>query len=249
MALAYKTKLGVLVHDDCFNTFETLIKEKVKVDLILADLPYGTTQNNWDSVLPLDLLWKNYWQLCKERTPVVLTAQYPFDKTLGASQIEYLKYEWIWKKNYATGHLNSKSMPMKNHENILVFYKKPPTYNPQFTEGEPYKSVVGADAKTSSNYGVQGAYVIDNPGIRYPRTVLDFDKARGSFHPTQKPLALFEYMIKTYTNPNDVVLDNVLGSGTTAVACERLGRKWIGIEKEAKYIEVIIKRLEAELTP
>jgi site-specific DNA-methyltransferase (adenine-specific) len=249
----YKYPNGVLYHGDCLQVMESLVGAGLKVDLILADLPYGTTQNKWDSVLPLSELWKLYSGktdtkpftnkgLARERTPIVLTAQTPFDKILGVSNIEFLKYEWIWYKNYFTGHLNAKKMPLKDHENVLVFYKKLPTYNPQFTEGEPYYTEATGE-NTSSNYGKQSEYVIDNPGIRYPRTVQKFDKAKGKHHPTQKPLPLFEYLIKTYTNEGDLVIDNVLGSGTTAIACERLNRKWIGIEKEEKYIEVIRNRL------
>jgi site-specific DNA-methyltransferase (adenine-specific) len=211
--------------------------------MILADLPYGTTQNKWDSVLPLDKIWELYEQLIKDKGAIVLTAQTPFDKVLGASNLGLLRYEWIWKKTYHTGHLNAKRMPLKNHENILVFYKHLPTYNPQFTEGEPYKTVVPDDAKTSSNYGKQSGYTIDNKGIRYPRSVVTFDKAKGTFHPTQKPVEMFRYFIRTYTNEREIVLDNVIGSGTTALACELEGRKWIGIEKKEEYIKITNERL------
>jgi site-specific DNA-methyltransferase (adenine-specific) len=239
----YSHNNGILIHGDCLTVMEKLIKLNLKVDMILADLPYGTTQNKWDSVLPLDKIWELYEQLIKDKGAIVLTAQTPFDKVLGASNLGLLRYEWIWKKTYHTGHLNAKRMPLKNHENILVFYKHLPTYNPQFTEGEPYKTVVPDDAKTSSNYGKQSGYTIDNKGIRYPRSVVTFDKAKGTFHPTQKPVEMFRYFIRTYTNEREIVLDNVIGSGTTALACELEGRKWIGIEKKEEYIKITNERL------
>lgn len=243
-----KFEHGYLWDGDCLEVMDLLLCMNFaeSVDLILADLPYGTTQNKWDSIIDLSELWMRYWQLLKPNGAIVLTAQSPFDKILGASMIEYYKYEWIWKKTYHTGHLNSKKMPLKNHENVLVFYKKLPTYNPQMTKGEPYTSKVPEDAKTSSNYGKQSAYEINNTGERYPRSVLTFDKAKGKYHPTQKPVALFEYMIKTYTNPGEWVLDNVMGSGTTAIACENTGRNWLGIEREQKYIDIIIERLQEQ---
>lgn len=241
--MLFKYTNGVLIHGDCLEVMEELIKAEIKVDMILADLPYGTTQNKWDSVIPLDKLWDLYKGIIKEDGAIVLTAQTPFDKVLGASNLEMLKYEWIWKKTYHTGHLNAKKMPLKNHENILVFYKKLPTYNPQFEEGEPYKTKVPDNAKTSSNYGKQSGYTIDNKGIRYPRSVITFDKAKGRYHPTQKPVKLFRYLIRTYTNEGDVVLDNVCGSGTTALASTYEGRKWIAIEKEEKYVNITKERL------
>lgn len=283
----YNNRNGILIHGECLEIMNRLVDEGVLVDMILADLPYGTTQNKWDSTIPLhDFmmaslcgakeravtqrewvnhavnvggttvaeamemwkenhhkgLWYYYSKLIKENGAIVLTAQTPFDKVLGTSNLSMLRYEWIWKKTYITGHLNANRMPLKNHENILVFYKKLPTYNPQFTEGEPYYTK--SDAKnTSSNYGKQSGWVTDNKGTRHPKSVLTFGRAKGKYHPTQKPVELFRYMIRTYTDKNEVVLDNVLGSGTTALACELEGRKWIGIEKEKKYIDIINERL------
>jgi site-specific DNA-methyltransferase (adenine-specific) len=243
MNIAFKTKSGILFHGDCIDVMTQLSMMTGRVDMILADLPYGTTQNKWDSIIPLDKLWNRYTALIKQRGAIVLTAQTPFDKILGASNIELLKYEWIWHKTQATGHLNARKMPMKNHENVLVFYAKLPTYNPQLTAGEPYGGLVRARS-ASSNYGQQRDIVTENDGFRYPLSIQTFKRDKEKLHPTQKPLALFEYMIKTYTNPGDVVLDNVMGSGTTAIACEKLGRKWIGIEQEEKYINIIIERLK-----
>lgn len=208
------------------------------VDLVLCDLPYGTTQNKWDSVLPLDLLWSEYRRVCTGA--IVLTAQAPFDKALGASNLGMLKYEWIWEKEMGSGHLNAKKAPLKSHENVLVFYEHQPTYNPQFDEGKPYKMVSG---KGSSNYGEQKETVTESDGRRYPKTVIRIPRDRTRFHPTQKPVALMEYLVKTYTNEGDVVLDNCMGSGTTGVACVNTGRKFIGIERDADYFKIAEQRI------
>lgn len=203
----------------------------------------GTTANKWDSIIPLEPLWEHYKRVIKDRGAIVLTAQTPFDKVLGNSNLKMLRYEWIWEKDGATGHLNAKRMPMKKHENILVFYKKLPTYNPQFTAGEPYVTKRG---RKSTNYGddVNGYDgVTINKGKQYPLSIVKFNKETG-LHPTQKPVSLFEYLIKTYTNEGDVVLDNCIGSGTTAVAALNTGRFFIGIEKEQKYVEIARKRID-----
>lgn len=214
--------------------------------MILCDLPYGTTQNKWDSVIPLDLLWKEYERMIKERGVIVLTAQTPFDKVLGVSNLKWLKYELIWEKTKATGYLNARRMPMKAHENILVFYKKTPIYNPQMTEGKPYKNNHKA-GDTGNNYGENKKdYSFENEGTRFPRSVLKIDsvKSNEQLHPTQKPVELFEWLIKTYTNEGETVLDNCLGSGTTAVACINTNRNFIAIEKEWEYCEIANKRIE-----
>ncbi|WOF33041.1 site-specific DNA-methyltransferase (plasmid) [Bacillus subtilis] len=221
-----------------------LIKDK-SIDMILCDLPYGTTQNKWDSIIPLDKIWKEYNRIIKDNGAIVLTAQTPFDKVLGASNLKMLKYEWIWEKNRGTGHLNAKKMPMKSHENILVFYKKLPTYNPQMREGEPY---VRKDCSKSSlnkgNYGkTNESHTTVNNGGRYPLSVLNFNSVERTVHPTQKPVELFEYLIKTYTNEGELVLDNCMGSGTTAIACINTKRNYIGFETEEEYIELINERI------
>lgn len=211
------------------------------VDMVLCDLPYGTTQNKWDAVIPFEPLWEQYWRVCKPNAAVVLTAQCPFDKVLGASQLRYLKYEWLWSKRLATGHLNAKKQPMKAHENVLVFYRGQPTYNPQMTEGKPY---VVTSGRKSSNYGDQVEVVTDNKGERYPRSIIEFDHDRNSrVHPTQKPVALFEYLIRTYTNEGEHVLDNTAGSGTTAIAAENANRRWTCIERDPTYYEAAIARV------
>lgn len=153
----------------------------------------------------------------------------------------YFKYEWVWRKQQGTGFLNAKKQPLRNHESVLVFYKKQPTYNPQFTEGKPYTCKSGAGSK---NYGEQIQIITENDGKRYPLTVLDFGYDKTKYHPTAKPLALMEYLIKTYTNEGDLILDNCAGSGTTGLAAKNLNRQFILIEKEQKYYDIIIERLQ-----
>lgn len=216
--------------------------EDKSIDMILCDLPYGTTRNKWGSILPLDLMWQEYERVIKENAAIVLTAQTPFDKVLGASNIKILKYEWIWIKQQGTGFLNSKKMPLKATENILVFYKNLPTYNPQMRVGfKPYTCKSG---KGSNNYGKQTQVITKNNGKRFPLNWIEVPYDKEKLHPTQKPVALFEYLIKTYTNEGDTVLDNCLGSGTTAVACKNLKRKCIGIEKEEKYMKIAVERIK-----
>lgn len=240
-------KNGRFYWEDCFDAMKEI--PNGVVDMILCDLPYGTTQNKWDSVLPLDKLWVEYWRASKENAAIVLTAQTPFDKSLGVSGIDWLKYEWIWNKSHATGHLNSKKMPMKEHENILVFYKNLPTYNPQFIAKNPDNIRPNGRTKGSSNYGkfdVQSER--EQPiDIAYPKSIIKINTntREEKFHPTQKPVALFEYIIKTYTNENDLVLDNCAGSGTTAIAAINTKRRWICIEKEEEYANKAIERIIA----
>lgn len=236
---------GRFYWENCFDVMAT-IPDGV-VDMILCDLPYGTTQNKWDSVLPLELLWTEYWRIGKSNVAIVLTAQPPFDKVLGVSQIDYLKYKWIWEKGKATGHLNAKKQPMKAHENILVFYKEQPSYNPQKSEGKPYKANGGASKK--DNYG-DFAAVRDGSedGSRYPRSVQFFTHEPKPIHPTAKPVPLFEYLIKTYTNEGQLVLDNTAGSATTAIAAINTNRRWICIEKEEDYANKAVERIKNHAT-
>lgn len=231
-------ELNKIYNEDCLIGMKDIPDKSI--DMILCDLPYGTTRNKWDAVIPLNWLWDEYNRIIKDNGAIVLTAQTPFDKILGVSNIENLKYEWIWHKPSGTGHLNAKKMPLKNHENILVFYKKLPTYNPQFTEGKAYKAKSG---RASSNYGSQKSVTTQNNGQRYPLSVQNFNKENG-LHPTQKPVVLFEYLIKTYTNENEIVLDNCIGSGTTAIACMNTNRNFIGFELDKKYFELAKDRIE-----
>ena len=233
---------------DCGDCLELMkdIPDK-SIDMILCDLPYGTTRNKWDSIIPLDELWKHYERIIKDNGAIVLFAQTPFDKVLGCSNLKLLKYEWIWEKEAGTGFLNAKKMPLKIHENILVFYKSLPTYNPQMREGfKPYKGKVSAKNLSSSNYGDSNNDTVTEVQYegRYPISIVDFSRDRSKLHPTQKPVALLEYLIKTYTNEGDVVLDNCMGSGSTCVACVNTGRHYIGFEKEPEYFDIACERLD-----
>lgn len=210
--------------------------------MILCDLPYGTTKNTWDSIIPLDKLWQQYKRVVKNNGAIALFAQTPFDKVLGASNLDMLKYEWIWVKDNGTGFLNAKKMPLKIHENILVFYSSPPKYNPQMRTGfKPYSQKSG---KASSNYGSQIQVVTTNNGERYPIDVVKFSRDKGKFHPTQKQVELLEYLIKTYSDENEVILDNCMGSGSTGVACINTNRNFIGIELDEKYFNIAKNRID-----
>lgn len=212
------------------------------VDMLLVDLPYAVTQNPWDVIIPLEPLWAAYRRVVKPSGAMVFTASTPFDKILGASNLTELRYEWIWRKNVATGHLNVKRTPMKEHENILVFYREAPTYHPQMVPGKPYKMKRKPINDNGSNYGDIVRADTVNEGVRYPKSVLEFDRETG-LHPTQKPLALMEYLVKTYTNEGGLVLDNTMGSGTTCLAARNLGRRFIGIEKDEIYYRKACERM------
>lgn len=218
-------------------------------------MPYGTTKNKWDSTVQLAKLWAEYERIITDNGAIVLFAQTPFDKVLGASKIELLKYEFIWNKKRPTGHLNSKFAPMKQHENILVFSKasaafvkdktKAMTYNPQFRKGKPYTRKNG---RASSNYDVNNyeqAITVNN-GDYYPISILEFAPETG-LHPTQKPLELVKYLVATFSNEDEIVLDNCMGSNTTGLACKDLNRQYIGIEKEKAYYDISVKRLSETL--
>jgi len=233
----------LLIHGDCL----TIMSDLPKVDMILVDPPYGTTQCKWDSVIHLDDMWRLMPR--KGNTPVVMTAQTPYDKVLGCSNLKELRYEWIWEKTAATGHLNSKKMPLKSHENILVFYGSLPTYNPQKTTGHKpvnsYTKHVGdGDCYGTTQVGISGGGSTE----RYPRSVQKFssDKQKSNLHPTQKPLALMEYLVKTYSNEGDTILDFAMGSGTTGVACVRNNRRFIGIEVDSEYFKISENRIMME---
>lgn len=214
------------------------------VDMILCDLPYGTTRNKWDSIIPLEPLWEQYERIIKDNGAIILTAQTPFDKVLGVSNLKLLKYEWIWQKTQGTGHLNAKKMPMKNHENVLVFYKKPPTYNPQMVGDEKRKVRRSGLHSKTTNYGKFVEISESEYHGRYPLSVQLFGRDNVKLHPTQKPVPLFEYLIKTYTNEGETVLDNCIGSGTTAIACLNTNRNFIGFELDKEYFDIANKRIE-----
>jgi len=231
-----------IINDDCLKVLPTL--ESNSVDLILTDPPYGTTRNKWDSVIPLDKMWTELKRISKDNTASVIFSQNPFTSVLVSSNLNMFKYNWIWMKPQGTGHLNAKKYPLKNHEDICVFSLKPHKYNPQMTKGKPYKIKSG---RPSSNYGDQVSVVTENDGFRYPKTVIEFASDKNKLHPTQKPVALLEYLIKTYTNENDTVLDFTMGSGSTGVACNSTNRNFIGIESNKDYFDIADKRINNKL--
>ncbi len=229
---------------DCLEILPTLSDDSV--DMLLVDLPYGTTACKWDSIIPLDKLWEQYNRICKKNAAMIFTASQPFSTTLAASNIEDFKYEWIWEKPQGTNPMNAKVMPLKSHENILVFYRKKPTYNPQMWKSTPYSGFISETKKIGEVYGKQQSKHRDNPeGTRYPKTILKYKQERG-YHPTQKPVGLMAYLIKTYSNKGETILDNTMGSGTTGVACMNTGRNFIGIESDKKYFKIAKKRISEE---
>ena len=223
-----------LIEGDCLDVLPTLPDKSV--DMILCDLPYGTTRNNWDSVIPLKPLWEQYLRVIKDRGAIVLTAQGLFTAKLIMSQEQHFKYRIIWVKSKATNFLNAKRQPLRKHEDICVFYKKAPTYNPQMSEGDPYDKGVRKDQLTGS-YGDFDPAHIKSSGARYPTDVVYFKTAESEgevWHPTQKPVALGRYLVRTFTNPGDVVMDNAFGSGSFLVAAHLENRDYVGIEKNAE---------------
>ena len=232
---------------DCLDILPTLSGNSV--DMVMVDLPYGTTACKWDSIISLDFLWKQYNRICKDNAAMVFTAAQPFTTTLASSNIDNFRYEWIWEKPQGTNPMNAKVMPLKSHENILVFYRSKPTYNPQMWYSTPYSGFSSDVSKIGEVYGSQKSKHRDNPeGSRYPKTILKYKQEKG-LHPTQKPVGLMEYLIKTYTNEGDTVLDNTMGSGTTGVACMNCNRNFIGIESDKKYFDIAKERIEVGKLP
>jgi site-specific DNA-methyltransferase (adenine-specific) len=230
-----------IYNEECIKGMSKL--ESSSVDMVLCDLPYGTTRNPWDTIIPFEDLWECYNRIVKPNGAICLFAQTPFDKKLGCSNIHALRYEWIWEKPQGTGFLNANKAPLKNHENILVFYRNTPTYNPQFTKGKPY---IQKNQVTTTNYNKFARTTTINEGQRFPCSVLKFNSPMEKLHPTQKPLDLCAYFIRTYTNEGDTVLDNCMGSGTTGVAAICNNRNFIGFELEEKYFKIAEQRLNAE---
>lgn len=213
-----------------------------------VDLPYGTTACKWDTIIPFDKLWAEYNRICKNKASIVLTASQPFTSILVNSNINMFKYSWIWEKDAGSNFATVKYQPMKEHEDILVFCKTKTTYNPIMQErigsrkGKITKTI--DSGRKDSVYGTQeGGKILDVPELRNPSSIQRFNRERG-LHPTQKPVALFEYLIKTYTNEGELVLDNTAGSGTTAIAAINTNRKWVCIEKEKEYYDKAIDRIE-----
>lgn len=238
-----------LYQGDCLEIMQQIPDKSV--DMVLCDLPYGTTACKWDVVIPFEPLWEYYKRVAKDNAAIVLFASQPFTTDMANSNRKWFRYEWVWEKTIATGFGNCNRMPMKQHENILVFYKKLPTYNPQFTPGQPYtdkRNVThrSGEAILNANSSLSKKIPIINEGKRYPTSVIRFSNANNDTdHPTQKPVPLLEYLIKTYTNEGDLVLDNTMGSGSTGVACRHTNRRFIGIEKDPHYFEIAKKRIEA----
>lgn len=235
-----------LFNANCFDVLPSLADNSV--DLVLTDLPYGTTACKWDSILPLEQLWKELLRVTKKDGALVFTAQQPFTWALCASNPKDFKHELIWEKPNGTNPFQAKTMPMKKHENILVFSKGKPTYNPQMESGKPYKWNSNRSGGDAGGIKQSRDTPIDNTGTRYPGSVLRFKQERG-LHPTQKPVALMEWLIATYSNHGDVVLDVTMGSGTTGVAAANRGRSFLGIELDQEYFEIARQRIEAAYSP
>ena len=233
---------GTFLLGDCFERMAEIADGSV--DMVLCDLPYGTTQNKWDSVLPLERLWAEYWRVCKPNAAVVLTAAQPFTSQLVVSQLQRFRQELVWCKNVASDFLNANRRHMAKHESVLLFAKGRPPYNPQLAPGKAYTAKRYGNDDTGANYGqIAQRTTTVNDGHRKPTTVLQFDRQVGA-HPTQKPVALFEYLIRTYANPGELVLDNTAGSGTTAIAAENAGRRWLCIERDPGYYAKAVERVQ-----
>jgi site-specific DNA-methyltransferase (adenine-specific) len=233
---------------DCLDLMNGIPDKSV--DMVLADLPYGTTQNHWDSVIDLECIWKQYNRILKKNGVVVLFGQGLFSYELIKSNITNFKYKWIWEKNRPSGFLNAKEIPLRSHEEVLVFYKNPPKYNPQKFKGKMnhptgIKATIGVK-KNNNNYGTftQNDNSEELGDLKYPRTVLKFDRPHPPIHPTQKPLDLLEYFIKTYTEEGDLVLDNTSGSSGVALASSKTNRRFICIEKEEEYYNLSTNRIK-----
>lgn len=235
-----------LLKGDCLELMKGI--PDGSIDMILCDLPYGTTACKWDTIIPFEPLWEQYERIIKSNGAIVLTASQPFTSALVMSNIKRFRYSLVWDKiNKYTGSLNANKIPLKRHEDINVFYKALPTYNKQYRKGEPYvaKNTKGHGKHTEYGHEKDDRITINN-GLHNPCSIIPIKgdvKTENGLHPTQKPVALMEYLIKTYTNEGDLVLDNTMGSGTTGVACVNLKRNFIGIEKDDKYFEIAEKRI------
>jgi len=239
-----------LIHGDCLEKMAEI--EDGSVDMVLADPPYGTTACKWDSIIPLEPMWEHLKRVIKPNGAIVMTASQPFTTTLISSNMKIFRYEWIWQKDNHTNFLNIKKQPAKRHENVCVWYKKQPTYNPQMWQGKENHSE--GNKRKSSHRGYLGASFECSKdikgGLKYPISIYECKgEGRGkAVHPTQKPVALMEYLIKTYTNEGEKVLDFTMGSGTTGVACKNLNRSFIGIEKDDEYFQLACDRIHSHNT-
>ena len=224
------------------------------IDMILADLPYGTTACKWDTILPLDKLWAQYKRIIKDNGAIVLTATNPFASALIISNIDWFKYEWVWHKNMTSGFALAKKQPLRNHELVLVFYKKQPTYNPikeprDLSESSKQRMSYAFTTSKGTNEHQNGIkkvqFVPEDKELSYPKTVKKWNgvNSHNRLHATEKPIDMMEYLIKTYTNEGDTVLDNTMGSGTTGVACVNTNRDFIGMELDDRYFEIAERRI------
>ena len=224
---------------DCLEKMKEI--DDKSIDLILADLPYGTTACKWDTIIPFEPLWEQYKRIIKDNGAIVLTASQPFTSALVMSNPDMFKYEWIWDKVIPRGHLVAKKTPTQQTESVVIIYSKTPTYKPQMILRD--KPIKGTEGKRTSIMGGESVGYSKVYTHKYPTNLIRIKPDKDKLHPTQKPVALFEYLIKTYTNEGDLVLDNCAGSGTTGVACKNLNRNYILIEKEPEYVEIINSRL------
>ncbi|MGN7706852.1 DNA-methyltransferase [Chryseobacterium sp. 22543] len=243
MKECYRLGECLLYYGDCLSEMNKI--RDGSVDMVLCDLPYGTTQCKWDVRLPFEQLWKQYLRVVKENGAIVLFGTEPFSSLLRLSNLKLFKYDWIWDKVKGTGFLNAKKQPLRNHEIISVFYKKQCHYHPQKTTGHQKKKSFRAKHHQSEVYGKMTGESVYESTERYPRSIqrVSSDTQISSLHPTQKPIQLLEYLIRTYTDLGQTVLDNCMGSGSTGVACQNTGRKFIGIEKDKKYFNIAINRI------
>ena len=232
-----------LLNGDCLQLMEAIPDDSI--DMVLCDMPYGATECKWDKTLDLSEVWKHINRITKNNAAICLFSAQPFTSILINSNLKNYRTEWVWEKPAATGFLNAKIQPLRAHENIIVFYRQKPTYNPQITHGHPRKTASRKNVN-SECYGDAIKMQHYDSTSRYPRDVIIFpsDKQLISLHPTQKPVSLCEYFIKTYSNENDVILDFTMGSGTTGIACLNTNRKFIGIEKDDKYFELANQRIK-----
>jgi len=226
---------------------DELIKQDIKVDAIITDEPYGTTKCKWDSIIPFEPMWDKIHKLSNDKTPIVLFGSQPFTSALIMSNAKEFKHDWIWVKSRSGSAITAKYRPVKLHEDVLVFCKTSPVYNPQMTIGEPYYRKSKYNNENNHQFGISANVETTNNGTRYPITVQYFKQnwsKQQQLHPTQKPIELMEYLIKTYSNENDLILDFTMGSGSTGVACMNTNRKFIGIELDTTYCDIAKKRIQ-----
>lgn len=235
-------ELDKIYNMDCLKGMEMI--PDGSVDAVICDLPYGTTRNGWDSVIPMDELWAQYRRVCKPDAAIVLFSQQPFTSALVMSNPGMFRYEWIWQKELGTGFLNANRAPLKEHENIMVFSKAQAVYHPQMKSG--YEKYTRTANGYSTNYGKYIRTKTVSNGERFPTSVITFPRDRDGFHPTQKPVDLIRYLIRTYTNEGGVILDNCMGSGTTAVAAIKENRHFIGFELNEEYWHKACDRVQRE---